>query len=244
MLKNLFEPTTKDICPNCGQACATTDILCPRCGKNLDELFEQLPDIDVPPFTLIKFIKGLFVILVGILIPFASATLAVSILLTYGSIHDSGRFVPWHSLGSPQEKVSRILGFCDGVICVQTDNQKTYKPGVHGCDGSSPSCWEQVEQPIIEKPYFGSCWFNFTEKTPPQRVIQVIKTNQCGSGGAIQTDYALLADGNVWVWTHTVTDLEGLGWFILAFPVAIIAFIVGVVLAFIYTPRIWKKNGY
>ncbi len=44
MLKKLLNPTVKDICPNCGTACATTDVLCPYCGENLDELFEQLPD--------------------------------------------------------------------------------------------------------------------------------------------------------------------------------------------------------
>ena len=44
MLKKLLNPTVKDICPNCGTACATTDVLCPHCGENLDKLFEQLPD--------------------------------------------------------------------------------------------------------------------------------------------------------------------------------------------------------
>ena len=42
--KKLFVPQAHDICPNCEEACATTDILCPKCGKNLDELFEHLPD--------------------------------------------------------------------------------------------------------------------------------------------------------------------------------------------------------
>jgi hypothetical protein len=43
MLKKLLNPTVKDVCPNCGKACATTDVLCPNCGENLDALFEQLP---------------------------------------------------------------------------------------------------------------------------------------------------------------------------------------------------------
>jgi hypothetical protein len=49
VLKKFINPPLKDICPNCGQICATTNVLCPNCGKNLDELFEQLPDLDVPP---------------------------------------------------------------------------------------------------------------------------------------------------------------------------------------------------
>jgi hypothetical protein len=43
-LKKLLYPEVKDVCPNCGEACAITDVLCPKCGKNLDELFEQLPE--------------------------------------------------------------------------------------------------------------------------------------------------------------------------------------------------------
>ncbi len=44
MLKKLSTPKKEDICPNCGTACFASDILCPQCGKNLDDLFEQLPD--------------------------------------------------------------------------------------------------------------------------------------------------------------------------------------------------------
>ncbi|HXQ35068.1 MAG TPA: zinc ribbon domain-containing protein [Anaerolineales bacterium] len=47
-LKKLFSPEVHDICPSCGEACAITDVLCPKCGKNLDELFEQLSDSDLP----------------------------------------------------------------------------------------------------------------------------------------------------------------------------------------------------
>jgi hypothetical protein len=47
MLKKLFNPEVHDICPNCGETCATTAITCPKCKKNLDELFEQLPDSEL-----------------------------------------------------------------------------------------------------------------------------------------------------------------------------------------------------
>lgn len=48
MLDKWFGPKKEDICPNCGTACFATDVLCPNCGKNLDELFEQLPDLEKP----------------------------------------------------------------------------------------------------------------------------------------------------------------------------------------------------
>jgi hypothetical protein len=44
MLEKLADPKKEDICPNCGTACFATDVLCPHCGKNLDDLFEQIPD--------------------------------------------------------------------------------------------------------------------------------------------------------------------------------------------------------
>ena len=52
MLKRLFVSREEDICPNCGTVCSTTDILCPNCQKNLDELFEQLPEeeFETKPF--------------------------------------------------------------------------------------------------------------------------------------------------------------------------------------------------
>jgi hypothetical protein len=47
MLTKLFSVSIKaDICPNCGTACAATDVLCPSCGENLDEFFEKLPDYE------------------------------------------------------------------------------------------------------------------------------------------------------------------------------------------------------
>ena len=46
-MKKLFYPEELDICPNCGEACAITDVLCPKCGVNLDELLEKLPDAAV-----------------------------------------------------------------------------------------------------------------------------------------------------------------------------------------------------
>ncbi len=54
MLKTLFSSKVEDICPNCGKVCATTDVLCPSCGKNLDELFEQLPNPGTSSFTIPK----------------------------------------------------------------------------------------------------------------------------------------------------------------------------------------------
>jgi hypothetical protein len=40
MLGRLFKQDKPDICPNCGNACAVSDVFCPKCGRNLDELFE------------------------------------------------------------------------------------------------------------------------------------------------------------------------------------------------------------
>ena len=76
MLKKLFTPEVHDICPNCGEACATTAITCPKCGKNLDELFEELPDSELTYKTywltkaseIIRALKALYLPLVGLVI--------------------------------------------------------------------------------------------------------------------------------------------------------------------------------
>jgi hypothetical protein len=76
MLKKLFSPKFYDICPNCGEACATSAILCPKCGKNLDELFEQLPDLEsthkpswpIRILGIVNTIKAKYLPLVGLLI--------------------------------------------------------------------------------------------------------------------------------------------------------------------------------
>ncbi len=44
MLNTRTAEKKEDICPNCGAPCAATDEFCPSCGRNLDELYEQLPD--------------------------------------------------------------------------------------------------------------------------------------------------------------------------------------------------------
>jgi hypothetical protein len=43
-LRKLLNPDVQDVCPNCGTFCPPADVLCSNCGKNLDELFDQLPE--------------------------------------------------------------------------------------------------------------------------------------------------------------------------------------------------------
>jgi hypothetical protein len=94
MLKKLFSPEVHDICPNCGESCATTAILCPNCGKNLDELFEQLSDSELTykPYWLTKAletvntIKAQYLPLTGLLIFILST---VSILVYLFSFYDT-----------------------------------------------------------------------------------------------------------------------------------------------------------
>ncbi|SRR5258707_2611540 len=91
MIKKLFSPEVQDICPNCGASCATTDILCPNCGKNLDELFEQLPDSELTytPYWLTKALeagstrKALYLPLMGLSVFLVSAITILVYLFNY-----------------------------------------------------------------------------------------------------------------------------------------------------------------
>lgn len=110
MLNKLFGPTKEDICPNCGIACFETDVLCPHCGKNLDELFEQLPDeeITTKPFIRIPEDYKLFL----------KWVLATTIGFVLGDVYLTSltfRFVPTSLVESEFDWFGIMLGVAVGV---------------------------------------------------------------------------------------------------------------------------------
>ncbi len=77
-------------------------------------------------------------------------------------------------------------------------------------------CWEEWIRPDkIDEPIYDICenWQQFTVEPQPINTIDLMKTKGCSSGGMEQINYALISDGSVWVWSHTIADLEGIGWF-------------------------------
>ena len=189
-----------------------------------------------------KFTKGVIVFVIGLLIPITCTLITVLIMFFIGNLYSNSTFVKWHSLGSPPEKIIKIAGLCEEEVCVETESNNVYMFNSYICgEEVAQSCWEQVDAMLIEEPEVVSCWYEFPVKSLPPTTIQSIVTNDCGSGGASQTNYALLNDGSIWVWDSSTTDLQGTGLFILAFPFGAISFIIGSIIALHNIPAAWRK---
>lgn len=137
MLTRFFNVSDKeDICPNCGTACAVTDILCPNCGRNLDELFEQLPDnvetVDVfnvasKKFPFLNWLTPLLLILSPLIIALITALhfiLSMPISLGRESIQ-----LIWHVIPSSTISSSFLLSVSATPLFVCTTSSIRAKIG-------------------------------------------------------------------------------------------------------------------
>jgi hypothetical protein len=165
--------------------------------------------------------------------------------IVYGVITSSGRLTFWRSLGSPSEKVSKILGLSSYDIFVETESGKIYKVNFYSCKWGSTSCWTETELPEISEPVYNqSCWYDFVVSNPPGTAIQTIRTKDCSSGGVWQTNLALMADSKIRIWSHDVSDLEPGLWIYYGGRFAIIGFIVTViVVTVLQSEHIYKYFG-
>ena len=119
----------------------------------------------------------------------------------------------WQQLNVAPTRVVQLLGFCDRAICVETYDGKRYR--YIGCNHSTDeACWTEVTaqeiEPIIPQLY-NPCMYEFEIPSPPTDTIQLLGAKVCGSGGDYYQSYALLEDGSVWKWDHSIGDLAGLG---------------------------------
>jgi hypothetical protein len=145
-------------------------------------------------------------ILIILIIPIASGLG----LAYFSHLQIEGNFAAWKPLGSPPERVSQIIGFCDDNVCVETVNATKY----YNC-GNYEDCWIKAElSPEEIKTYtldpYVACMYEIRKPSLPPNTIQLVEMKYCSSGGVEQIYYALQQDGSIWVWNHTVADLAGL----------------------------------
>jgi hypothetical protein len=108
----------------------------------------------------------------------------------------------WQRLSVPPAQAVQILGFCEGQLCVKTADGKQYQ-----------CCWSEVTAVEIEPtiPQLSNpCMYEFQILAPPPDTIQMLGVKACGSGGDYYQSYALLEDGSVWKWDHSISDLAPL----------------------------------
>lgn len=138
----------------------------------------------------------------------------------------------WQSLGMPENKPIQLLGFCEGTICVETQDGRRYRYNSNNC--SSPetkACWSEVVsteiEPVIPHIY-NPCLYENRIPSPPPDTIQILGAKICGSGGDWYAYHALLEDGSVWKWEQSISDMAPLGILSLAIWGIVIGLVVGV----------------
>jgi hypothetical protein len=85
--------------------------------------------------------------------------------------------------------------------------------------------------------------YEFKIPDPPANTIQIIGVMECGSGGDIYQSFALLEDGSIWTWNHSIYDLAGFVTLPQVFLAASIGLLVGLVIAVILFRTVWPRLG-
>jgi hypothetical protein len=175
-----------------------------------------------------KVLLLILIILEIIIVPLGAAYAT----LFYGSLDGYGVFTKWQSIGTPPVLATKILGLCRGAICVQGRDGKTYTIRSFYCnDSPEKPCWEELSTLTeITPPSYDPCWLwpQFAIDPPPTSAVDQIAERECSSGGVWQTNYALLADGSLSMWTHTLADLEGVKWLLFAFFSGVGTFVINI----------------
>jgi hypothetical protein len=152
----------------------------------------------------------------------------------------------WQSLGKPPAPAIQILGLCEGVICVKSSDGRSYRRNTVDCDELANNCWLEVSSDNSELPsprIYNRCMYEFKIPDPPANTIQIIGVKECGSGGDIYQSFALLEDGSIWAWNHSIYDLAGLVILLQVFLAALIGLVVGLVIAVILFRIVWPRLG-
>jgi len=110
----------------------------------------------------------------------------------------SGYFEKWQNLGSPIEPIERIIYGEQHAVYVKTVNDKVYSC-TNFQEGSN--CWTNTEWSQNDFVQEESCEFeSFHIQRPPKEIVDIVEINYCGADLATQVKFALLRDGDIWVW--------------------------------------------
>ena len=161
----------------------------------------------------LKLKKVIFILLPILLVPLGAVIGGyIGLRSAANNIHSQE---DWRRLSVPPAQVVQILGFCERQLCVKTADGKQYQYTAIDCNQSAnKSCWSEVTAAEIEPtiPHLSNpCMYEFQIPSPPPDTIQMLGVKACGSGGDYYESYALLEDGSVWKWDHSISDLAPLG---------------------------------
>ena len=151
------------------------------------------------------------------LIAFPVLSGSISFLVIELVLH--GVFVGWHSLGNPinswqaerlaGEFSERIYSYNPEEIYVETNTGRIFQADLDFCLGKNPSerqdCWNLSPAKAPSKSESMACKQEFWIRNPPGELIERAQIRQCDDISINQTNYALLADGNVLAWHYYVS---------------------------------------
>jgi hypothetical protein len=134
---------------------------------------------------------------IGLTIGFIAGIIILTTML-------EGSFVQWELLGHPESAISTLLTNNWGRVYVKTVNNETYEINLRNCQQKSGPCWEKVTA-VSETPLSladSSCSSRFSQmKRPPNLILQCVTyVSQIGGEYSDEINFALLSDGNIWVW--------------------------------------------
>jgi hypothetical protein len=130
-----------------------------------------------------------------------------------------GVFVGWHSLGNPLnswqagrlagEFSERIYSYTLEEIYVETNTGRIFQADLDFCLEKKPSvrqdCWNLSPVKAPFKSESMACKQELWIRNPPGESIERAQIRQCDDISINQTNYALLADGNVLAWHYYVS---------------------------------------
>ena len=112
-----------------------------------------------------------------------------------------GTFTRWRTLGSPPEKITRLLGIgqygAQNVIYAETETDQVFR-----CCPQAIGEWEETKAP--EYLYGQICGSLPLKSSPPPQAVKGCFEEAAFEWVTDRYQYALLEDGTVWLWHHYV----------------------------------------
>jgi hypothetical protein len=167
-----------------------------------------------------KRLASIFVVVIVVLLPITGAYFGFTVGRLWAEAQNEGARANWQFLGSPPGSISRVVGADMESVYVEVASGQVYR-GARECGGGASGCWE-IATEIRQEPYFAissRCDTHFTMmEDPPAEVVQCASVVTGGPSENWEAHYALLEDGNIWVWHYVMWNLE--------FPLLQVGFIV------------------
>ncbi len=138
----------------------------------------------------------LLIMLVIVLLPLGAAA-----GFEVGAAWNAGRLTRWQRLPAVPERPTRIAGGSTASVFVETGAGQIYVCN-HRDDGQ---CWVKYDQPVVSElssEYCAQYPNHYAVSAPPGKPVDYLRADWCHFEAGEEADYALLADGSVWMWNH------------------------------------------